>query len=65
MSSTLYKKRSFFENEKFYIYFGNSIVCCGCNKSDKNIDVEKKYNIYISKLSDEEIEAFITYLVVS
>ena len=27
----------------------------GCNNSDKNIDVEKKYNIYISKLSDEEI----------
>ena len=31
------------------------LLFAGCNKSDKNIDVEKKYNIYISKLSDEEI----------
>ena len=31
------------------------LLFVGCNKSDKNIDVEKKYNIYISKLSDEEI----------
>ena len=28
----------------------------GCNTSNKNINIEKKYNIYISKLSDEEIE---------
>ena len=31
------------------------LLFAGCNKSDKNVDVEKKYNIYISKLSDEEI----------
>ena len=31
------------------------LLFAGCSKSDKNIDVEKKYNIYISKLSDEEI----------
>ena len=31
------------------------LLFAGCNKSDKNIDFEKKYNIYISKLSDEEI----------
>ena len=31
------------------------LLFVGCNKSDKNIYVEKKYNIYISKLSDEEI----------
>ena len=31
------------------------LLFAGCNKSDKHIDVEKKYNIYISKLSDEEI----------
>ena len=31
------------------------LLFAGCNKSDKNIDIEKKYNIYISKLSDEEI----------
>ena len=31
------------------------LLFAGCNQSDKNIDVEKKYNIYISKLSDEEI----------
>ncbi len=31
------------------------LLFAGCNKSGKNIDVEKKYNIYISKLSDEEI----------
>ena len=31
------------------------LLFAGCNKSDKNIDVEKKYNIYIIKLSDEEI----------
>ena len=31
------------------------LLFAGCNKSDKNIDVEKNYNIYISKLSDEEI----------
>ena len=31
------------------------LLFAGCNKSDKNINVEKKYNIYISKLSDEEI----------
>ena len=31
------------------------LLFAGCNKSDNNIDVEKKYNIYISKLSDEEI----------
>ena len=31
------------------------LLFAGCNKSDKNIDFEKKYNIYISKLSDKEI----------
>ena len=31
------------------------LLFAGCNKSDNNIDVEKKYNIYVSKLSDEEI----------
>ena len=38
-----------------FILFLVILLFAGCNKSDKNIDVEKKYNIYISKLSDEEI----------
>ena len=32
------------------------LLIAGCTKSSKNIDIEQKYNIYISKLSDKEIE---------
>ena len=28
----------------------------GCNTSNENINIEQKYNIYISKLSNEQIE---------
>ena len=32
------------------------LLIAGCTKSSENIDIEQKYNIYISKLSDKEIE---------
>ena len=32
------------------------LLITGCIKSGENIDIEQKYNIYISKLSDKEIE---------
>ena len=32
------------------------LFICGCSKSSENIDIEQKYNIYISKLSNDQIE---------
>ena len=39
-----------------FIFIFVILLFAGCTKSGKNIDIEQKYNIYISKLSDEEIE---------
>ena len=55
MSSTLYKKGSFLKMRNFIIIIAILLIA-GCTKSSENIDIEQKYNIYISKLSDKEIE---------
>ena len=39
-----------------FIFILVILFICGCSKSSENIDIEQKYNIYISKLSDEQIE---------
>ena len=39
-----------------FIFILAILFICGCSKSIKKIDIEQKYNIYISKLSDKEIE---------
>ena len=39
-----------------FIFIFVILLFAGCTKSGENIDIEQKYNIYISKLSDEEIE---------
>ena len=39
-----------------FIFILVILFICGCSKSSKNIDIEQKYNIYISKLSNEQIE---------
>ena len=38
------------------IFIISIFLIIGCNTSNENINIEKKYNIYISKLSDKEIE---------
>ena len=38
------------------IFIISILLIIGCNTSNENINIEKKYNIYISKLSDKEIE---------
>ena len=38
------------------IFVISIFLIIGCNTSNENINIEKKYNIYISKLSDKEIE---------
>lgn len=39
-----------------FIFILVILLICGCSKSSENIDIEQKYNIYISKLSNEQIE---------
>jgi len=39
-----------------FIFILVILFICGCSKSNENIDIEQKYNIYISKLSNEQIE---------
>ena len=39
-----------------FIFILVILFICGCSKSSENIDIEQKYNIYISKLSNEQIE---------
>ena len=39
-----------------FIFIFVILLFAGCTNSGENIDIEQKYNIYISKLSDEEIE---------
>ena len=39
-----------------FIFIFVILLFAGCTKSGENIVIEQKYNIYISKLSDEEIE---------
>ena len=39
-----------------FIFIFVILLFAGCTKSSENIDIEQKYNIYISKLSDKEIE---------
>ena len=39
-----------------FIFILVILFICGCFKSSENIDIEQKYNIYISKLSNEQIE---------
>ena len=39
-----------------FIFILVILFISACSKSSENIDIEQKYNIYISKLSDEEIE---------
>ena len=41
---------------KNLIFIISILLIIGCNTSNDNINIEKKYNIYISKLSDKEIE---------
>mgnify|MGYP001406079236 FL=1 len=41
---------------KNLIFIISIFLIIGCNTSNENINIEKKYNIYISKLSDKEIE---------
>ena len=41
---------------KNFIFILAILFICGCSKSSENIDIEQKYNIYISKLSNEQIE---------
>ena len=41
---------------KNLIFIISILLIIGCNSSNENINIEKKYNIYISKLSDKEIE---------
>ena len=41
---------------KNLIFIISILLIIGCNTSNENINIEKKYNIYISKLSDKEIE---------
>ena len=38
------------------IFVISIFLIIACNTSNENINIEKKYNIYISKLSDKEIE---------
>ena len=39
-----------------FIFIFVILLFAGCTNSGENIDIEQKYNIYISKLSDEKIE---------
>ena len=39
-----------------FIFILVILFISGCSKSSENIDIEQKYNIYISKLSNEQIE---------
>ena len=39
-----------------FIFILVILFICGCSKSSENIDIERKYNIYISKLSNDQIE---------
>ena len=39
-----------------FIFILVILFICGCSKSSENINIEQKYNIYISKLSNEQIE---------
>ena len=55
MSSTLYKKGGFLKMRNF-IFILVILFISACSKSSENIDIEQKYNIYISKLSNEQIE---------
>ncbi len=41
---------------KNLIFIISILLIIGCNTSNENINIEKKYNIYINKLSDKEIE---------
>ena len=41
---------------KNFIFIISILVFVGCNKTSENTNIEQKYNIYISKLSDREIE---------
>ena len=41
---------------KNLIFIISILLIIGCNTSNENINIEKKYNIYISKLSDKEIQ---------
>ena len=39
-----------------FIFILVILFISACSKSSENIDIEQKYNIYISKLSNEQIE---------
>ena len=39
-----------------FIFILVILFISACSKSSENIDIEQKYNIYISKLSDEELK---------
>ena len=41
---------------KNFIFIISILMFVGCNKTSENTNIEQKYNIYISKLSDREIE---------
>ncbi len=41
---------------KNFIFIISILMFVGCNKTSENTNIEQKYNIYISKLSDKEIE---------
>ena len=41
---------------KNFIFIISILIFVGCNKTSENTNIEQKYNIYISKLSDREIE---------
>ena len=41
---------------KNFIFIITILMFVGCNKTSENSNIELKYNIYISKLSDKEIE---------
>ena len=41
---------------KNFIFIITILMFLGCNKTSENSNIELKYNIYISKLSDKEIE---------
>mgnify|MGYP005710048763 FL=1 len=41
---------------KNFIFIITILMFVGCNKTSENTNIELKYNIYISKLSDKEIE---------
>ena len=41
---------------KNFIFIISILMFVGCNKTSENTNIEQEYNIYISKLSDREIE---------